>query len=116
VAYFELISHDWKWPELKSIATFGLAVAFSKLHYSQHVFKDKRLYKIDETLISCALDNKVFRFLNQNVAPSVSLHNVVCIIFLCTSRSLNPTIYFSFCVLLSTSNYIFVVKTIHIKD
>ncbi|KAL4083012.1 hypothetical protein QTP88_028342 [Uroleucon formosanum] len=76
VAYFELITHNWKWPELKSIATFGLAVAFSKLHYSQHVFKDKRLYKIDETLMSCALDNNILRFLNQNVAPSEFLYYV----------------------------------------
>lgn len=80
MAYFELTKHNWKWPELKSIATFGLAVALSKLHYSQHVFKDKRLYKIDETLMSCALDNNILRFLNQNVAPSEFLYYVVCII------------------------------------
>lgn len=80
-AHAELIAHDWEWPELKSIATFGLAVAFAKLRSSQHKFKNKSLFKIDETLISNAMDNKVFRFLNQNVAPSEFLHYVVCINF-----------------------------------
>ncbi|XP_026804036.1 nuclear pore complex protein Nup205 [Rhopalosiphum maidis] len=75
-AYAELTKNDWEWPELKSIATFGLAVAFSKLRSSQHVFKDKNLFKIDETLISNAMDIKVFRFINQNVAPSEFLHYV----------------------------------------
>lgn len=78
-AHAELTAHDWEWPELKSIATFGLAVAFAKLRSSQHVFKNKSLFKIDETLISNAMDNKVFRFLNQNVAPSEFLHYVVSI-------------------------------------
>lgn len=80
-AHAELAAHDWEWPELKSIATFGLAVAFAKLRSSQHVFKTKSLFKIDETLISNAMDNKVFRFLNQNVAPSEFLHYVVSIIY-----------------------------------
>jgi len=56
-------------------------VAFSKLRSSQHVFKDKNLFKIDETLVSNAMDTKVFRFINQNVAPSEFLHYVVCIIY-----------------------------------
>lgn len=79
-AHAELIAHDWEWPELKSIATFGLAVAFAKLRSSQHVFKIKSLFKIDESLMSNAMDNKVFRFLNQNVAPSEFLHYVVSIL------------------------------------
>jgi len=79
-AHAELTEHDWEWPELKSIANFGLAVAFAKLRSSQHVFKNKSLFKIDETLINNAMDSKVFRFLNQNVAPSEFLHYVVSII------------------------------------
>ncbi|VVC40662.1 Armadillo-like helical,Nucleoporin Nup186/Nup192/Nup205 [Cinara cedri] len=75
-AHAELIANDWEWPELKSIAIFGLAVAFAKLRSSQHVFNNKNLFKIDETLISNAMDSKVFRFLNQNVAPSEFLHYV----------------------------------------
>lgn len=87
-AYTELTTHNWEWPELKSIATFGLAVAFSKLRSSQHVFQDKNLFKIDETLISNAMDTKVFRFLNQNIAPSEFLHYVVRIIGFCIMCSL----------------------------
>ncbi|XP_050438830.1 nuclear pore complex protein Nup205 [Adelges cooleyi] len=75
-AYSELTSQEWEWTELKSIATFGLAVAFAKLRASQHVFKNKGLLKIDESLFSYSMDNKVFRFLNQSIAPSECLHYV----------------------------------------
>lgn len=81
-AHAELTAHDWEWPELKSIATFGLAVAFAKLRSSQHVFKNKSLLKVDEILMNNALENKVFRFLNQSIAPSEFLHFVVCIMLI----------------------------------
>ncbi|XP_050530233.1 nuclear pore complex protein Nup205 isoform X2 [Daktulosphaira vitifoliae] len=75
-AYSELTSQEWEWSELKSIATFGLAVAFAKLRATQHIFKNKNLVKIDEILFNNSMENKVFRFLNQSIFPSDCLHYV----------------------------------------
>lgn len=70
------------------------------------MFKDKNLFKIDETLIGNAMDAKVFRFFNQNVAASEFLHYVVCIIYFCILCSLNQKKLF---LILYTEKYLKII-------